>query len=136
MYITKEILCLNRYAQFILNSNLSDAQSVRCTSVVHLSLCWMGVLLAEFYRNFNSTLSLGENQLVNRSNGSLLLSNNIWLVSNLNLSMRLATLLKKRLWHRCFPVIFAKFLGTPTPFYRTSLVAASSEPLIRVSKFK
>ena len=25
-----------------------------------------------------------------------------------------ATLLKKRLWHRCFPVNFAKFLRTPT----------------------
>ena len=32
-------------------------------------------------------------------------------------SLRLATLLKKRLWHRCFPVKFAKFLRTP--FYRT-----------------
>ena len=30
-----------------------------------------------------------------------------------------ATLLKKRLWHRCFPVNFAKFLRTP--FYRTPL---------------
>ena len=116
MYITKEILCLNRYAQFILNSNLSDAQSVTSTSVVHLSICWMGMLPAEFYRIFNSTLSLGENQLVSRSNGSLLLSNNIRLVSNLNFSMRLATLLEKRLWHRCFPINFAKFLGTPTPF--------------------
>ena len=28
-----------------------------------------------------------------------------------------ATLLKKRLWPRCFPVNFAKFLGTP--FHRT-----------------
>ena len=27
--------------------------------------------------------------------------------------LRPATLLKKRLWHRCFPVNFAKFLGTP-----------------------
>ena len=27
--------------------------------------------------------------------------------------MRPATLLKKRLWHRCFPVNFAKFLRTP-----------------------
>ena len=27
--------------------------------------------------------------------------------------LRSATLLKKRLWHRCFPVNFAKFLGTP-----------------------
>ena len=27
--------------------------------------------------------------------------------------LRLATLLKKRLWHRCFPVYFAKFLRTP-----------------------
>ena len=30
-----------------------------------------------------------------------------------------AALLKKRIWHRCFPLIFAKFLITP--FYRTSL---------------
>ena len=36
---------------------------------------------------------------------------------------RPATLLKKRLWHSCFPVNFAKFLRTP--FYRTSLMAAS-----------
>ena len=34
-----------------------------------------------------------------------------------------ATLLKRRLWHRCFPVNFAKFLRTPF-FYRTPLVAA------------
>ena len=27
--------------------------------------------------------------------------------------LRPAALLKKRLWHRCFPVNFAKFLGTP-----------------------
>ena len=49
---------------------------------------------------------------------------------------RPATLLKKRLWHRCFPVNFTKFLGTPflqnssgrlllTLFYGTSPVAAS-----------
>ena len=28
-------------------------------------------------------------------------------------SLRPATLLKKRLWHRCFPVNFAKFSRTP-----------------------
>ena len=28
-------------------------------------------------------------------------------------SLRSATLLKKRLWHRCFPVNFVKFLRTP-----------------------
>ena len=28
-------------------------------------------------------------------------------------AVRPATLLKKRLWHRCFPVHFAKFLKTP-----------------------
>ena len=28
--------------------------------------------------------------------------------------LRLATLLKKRLWHRCFPVNFVKFSGTPS----------------------
>ena len=27
--------------------------------------------------------------------------------------LRSATLLKKRLWHRCFPVNFVKFLRTP-----------------------
>ena len=31
--------------------------------------------------------------------------------------------IKKRLWHMCFPVNFAKFLGT-TFFYTTPLVAA------------
>ena len=29
--------------------------------------------------------------------------------------LRPATLLKKRLWHRCFSVNFVKFLGTPFP---------------------
>ena len=29
-------------------------------------------------------------------------------------SLRPATLLKKRAWHSCFPVNFAKFLGTPS----------------------
>ena len=39
-------------------------------------------------------------------------------------SIRPATLLKQSLWHRCFPVNFAKtFLRTP--FYRTPPVAAS-----------
>ena len=33
--------------------------------------------------------------------------------------LRPATLLKKRLWHRCFPVNFEKFLITP--FYKTPL---------------
>ena len=36
---------------------------------------------------------------------------------------RPATLLKKKLWHKCFPVNFAKFLRTSF-FYRTPLVAA------------
>ena len=29
------------------------------------------------------------------------------------ISLRPATLLKKRLWHKCFPVNFVKFLRTP-----------------------
>ena len=47
--------------------------------------------------------------------------------------LRPATLLKKRLWHSCFPVNSAKFLRTPF-FYRTPLVAASTSlkrPLYR-----
>ena len=32
---------------------------------------------------------------------------------NIVAGLRPATLLKKRLWHRCFPVNFAKFLRTP-----------------------
>ena len=35
-----------------------------------------------------------------------------------------AILLKKKLWHRCFPVNFAKFLRRPF-YYRTPPVAAS-----------
>ena len=38
--------------------------------------------------------------------------------------LRPATLLKKRFWHRCFPVNFVKFLRT-TFFRRTPLVASS-----------
>ena len=41
-----------------------------------------------------------------------------------SICLRLATLLKKRLWHRYFPVNFANFLRTI--FYRTPLVAASA----------
>ena len=37
---------------------------------------------------------------------------------------RPTALLKKRLWHRCFPMNFAKFL-TALLFHRTPLVAAS-----------
>ena len=40
--------------------------------------------------------------------------------------LRSATLLKKRLWHRCLPVNFAKFLRTSF-FYRTPLVTASGQ---------
>ena len=35
------------------------------------------------------------------------------------LSLRPATLFKKRLWHRCFPLNFAKFLRAPF-LYNTS----------------
>ena len=35
------------------------------------------------------------------------------LIFNKVAGLRPATLLKKRLWHRCFPVNFAKFLRTP-----------------------
>ena len=37
--------------------------------------------------------------------------------------LRSSTLLKKRLWHKCFPVNFAKFLRTPFS-YRTIPVTA------------
>ena len=45
-----------------------------------------------------------------------------------------ATLLKKRLWHRCFPVNFAKFLRTS--FYRTLLVASSGNTPLRTIYLK
>ena len=45
---------------------------------------------------------------------------------------------KKRLWHRCFPVNFAKFLSKNTFSYRTSPVAASGkwEMEIAIGKMK
>ena len=45
------------------------------------------------------------------------------LILNKVAGLRTATLLKKRLWFRCFPVNFVKFLKHI--FYRTPLVAAS-----------
>ena len=50
-----------------------------------------------------------------------------------NFRLRPATLLKKRPWHRCFPVNFAKFLRTP--FYITPLVAASVMPSLSMPLF-
>ena len=44
--------------------------------------------------------------------------------------LRAATLLKKRLWHRCFTMNFLKFLRTHF-FHRTPLVAASECLLLR-----
>ena len=41
-----------------------------------------------------------------------------------NKKHRKTTLLKKSLWHRCFPLNFAKFLRIPF-FYRSAVVAAS-----------
>ena len=51
-------------------------------------------------------------------------------VSFLILGFKPATLLKKKLWHRCFAVNFAKFLRTSflTP-YRTPPMAASEPSL-------
>ena len=48
-------------------------------------------------------------------------------------SLRPTTLLKKRLWHRHFPVNFVKFLRTHV-FHRTPLVAAS-DPISKTSAF-
>ena len=44
-------------------------------------------------------------------------------VSFLIIVLAASIFIKKRLWHRCFPVNFADFLRTP--FYRTPLVATS-----------
>ena len=44
-----------------------------------------------------------------------------------HLCLRPATLLKKRLWHRCFPVNFAKFLRLP-------FLQNSSKPLLLYSE--
>ena len=41
--------------------------------------------------------------------------------------LRPATLLKECLWHRCFPVNFAKFLRTP--FFTENLLTTASETL-------
>ena len=49
--------------------------------------------------------------------------------------LRPATLLKKRLWHRCFPVSFAKFLTAPflTEYLRWMLPAVSNKHKVRIT---
>ena len=42
--------------------------------------------------------------------------------------LRPATLLKKRLWHRCFPVNFAKFLRTPFLIEHLTPLVTASDP--------
>ena len=41
--------------------------------------------------------------------------------------LRNATLLKKRLWHRCLTVNFAKFLRTPNTFFTEHLRKTASK---------
>ena len=50
--------------------------------------------------------------------------------------LRAATLLKKRLWHRCFPVNFSKFLRTPFSIehLRWLLLKSISNLLIKTTK--
>ena len=48
-------------------------------------------------------------------------------------SFRRATLLKKRLWHRCFPVNFAKFLRTPFSTEHLQTTASASYESISVT---
>ena len=43
--------------------------------------------------------------------------------------LRPAALLKKRLWHRCFPVNFQKFLRTP---FLTEHQATAAEYLLKI----
>ena len=45
--------------------------------------------------------------------------------------LRPASLLKERLWHRCFPVDFVRFLRTP--FYIEHLLVAASAKIVFVS---
>ena len=62
---------------------------------------------------------------------SFTLDGNSWTLKfdtnfNTSLGLRSATLVKRRLWHRCFPVNFVKFLRTPF----LALVVASEDLII------
>ena len=50
--------------------------------------------------------------------------------------LRPATVLKKRLWHRCFPVNFAKFLKTPFFTEQFSLQNSSGLLLLSLRSFQ
>ena len=52
-------------------------------------------------------------------------------------SLRPPTLLKKRLWHRCFPVNFAKFLRTPflTEHFHWVLLKSSASGEMKLRKW-
>ena len=49
--------------------------------------------------------------------------------------LRPATLLKKRLWHRCFPVKFAKFLRTPFLTEHLQWLLLKAPNFISVARF-
>ena len=76
------------------------------------------LLLFEYYSNFSSTRSSHQKcsiQIGVFSNFTKFAGKHLWqsLFFNKVTGPRPATLLKKRLWHRYFPVNFVKFLGTP-----------------------
>ena len=49
--------------------------------------------------------------------------------TDLNEGLRPATLFKKRLWHRCFPVNFVKFLRTPILKNTSGRLLLNDEPM-------
>ena len=69
-------------------------------------------IIVEFYRGSYQGCSMKKDVLRNfpKFTGKYLFQS---LFFNKVAGLRPATLLKKRLWHRCFPVNFMKFLRTP-----------------------
>ena len=68
-----------------------------------------------FYRKLYHFFSnAGKTGNVRSSRSELFLRKGVLKICSKFTGEHLATLLKKRLWHRCFPVDFAKFLKAPS----------------------
>ena len=97
------------YKISMISIKYNTIKSYYATSAIREKKGWKRMT---FYRSSHQRCSMQKDV---RRNFTKFTEKNLYqsLTFNKVAGLRPATLLKKRLWHRCFPVNFAKFLGIP-----------------------
>ena len=83
--------------------------------LVTVSMYFLKALMSRWFLYVRMTLKVGCGIFSDDTEAATrgILREKVFLEISQNSGLMAATLLKKRLWHRCFPVNFVKFLRTP-----------------------